>query len=1082
MVPEALLNFGSQAEQLMVEATETEHAELSELLTALKQAAQDDARSLKSYQIDRDQVQNAQSLLTAAVPGLNLRISSDGTRLMALVSDEQDVKINSTLHELATATQGTPRKKTSVFDISGTDPDSIRTALQPFSAADSSVQITVDSTSRRVYVHAYEDRQEDIREAITQIMSGVTGGGDTQVAAYFVGDGNGDEAEDALMALYPDATIVSDRSRRMIIATATPEQHERIKIVAEQLREAAIVGRGAIPKTYETTHLDTEYLESVFARLFPRDREFTATVNRETGQVVVLAKPEQHETVSEMLKQIDHESQEIAKTLKVYKTAPMTPATVIATLGPMVSRNAALSAERTGNEIIVTAPAKEHLKIAALLEQMGISAVELEKQLAMYRVSPLDTTTVINALTPLVSKHVTISPERSGQEIVVTAPPEEQEKIADLVRQIRAHRTETDGMQIRSYQLDRRQALAAISILTPMFPDARFASDRNYGILLATALPEDQETIAKVVRQMTGRGGGANQPTAKTYLMRQYDGIKVRSMLQQTFTTADDVRITWDDRNRRIIAVATAEQQELIASIVEDLDPVDGPNARRLKRYRITNLDVPAVQETIDGAIRHLDPGATIALDYSDEILLVTTHERGHRLVEETIGEFKPFAPRVLEVFQLSYLDPSEAKSAIERMISQEIHRYNSRPVIHRDEIQQQLWVRASESQIKQIRELLIKLGEVGLTESGRGNAGADANLRTIPVGNDVEGVMRRIQEQWPRLRTNPIRVMDPGRRSLDQPKSIPGQFSVPPEDLGKTESEIATERELEEAAVDADPGDLPGAAPRVDIESDDPGIVEAVQKPLEEELDPVILIPGDGRITIASDDIDALDQLESLLKTIYSQGGGPMGNRDFSIRQLRNTSATDVALVIEKILKGTRGITSFGKVAVVPEERLNALIVYGNRSDRRRIEPLLEMLDSEKFDTTRGYRTTILPLKYANATRIEDILKGIYRAQLRAGGSRSSIDIPTGVPAEVATVLRQINAAASAPLLTIEIQRETNALVIKAPQDLLNEVTQLAMKLDEATQLKRANGVTLLPLKKTSSKRVMELLGQVLK
>jgi hypothetical protein len=1080
MIPTALINSGSHSDQVMVEATETEHLAVAELLESLKAATQDDSRSLKYYRVKREQLPNAQDLLTTALPGLELKTSADGTRLIALVTEVQDQQIAATIKQLATAAEGAPRKTTSVFDISGTDPDSIRTALQPFTTADNNVQITVDATSRRVYVHAFEDRQEDIREAITQIMSGVTEGADTRVAAYFVGDGNGDEAEDALMALYPDATIVTDRSRRMIIATATPEQHERIKLVAEQLREAATVGRGAIPKTYETTHLDTRYLESVLGRLFPQDREFTATVNPETGQVVVLAKPEQHETVSEMLKQIDHESEEIAKTLKVYKTAPMTPTTVIATLEPMVSRNATLSSERTGNEIIVTAPAKEHLKIAALLEQMGISAVELEKQLAMYRVSPLDTTTVINALTPLVSKHVTISPERSGQEIVVTAPPEEQEKIADLVRQIRAHRTETDGMQIRSYQLDRRQALAAISILTPMFPDARFASDRSYGILLATALPEDQETIAEVVRQMTGRGDGANQQTAKTYLMRQYDGIKMRTLLQRTFTPADDVRITWDDRNRRIVAVAMAEQQELIASIIDDLDPVDGPNVRLLNRYRIANLDLPAVQDSVDGAIRHLDPGATVALDYSGEILLVTTHERGHRLVQETIGRFKPFVPRVLEVFQLSYLDPREAVVAIDRMISQQIHRYSSRPVIHADENQQQLWVRASESQIKQIRELLIKLGETGLTESGHGNA--DANLRTIPVGNDVEGVMRHIQEQWPRLRTNPIRIMDPGQRPVEQPESIPGQFSVPPEDLGDVESEIANQKELEEAAVDADPNGLLGAAIRVDSESDDPDMVEVVEQPLEEELDPVILIPGNGRITIASDDIDALDQLESLLKTIYSQDGGTIGNRDFSIRQLRNTSATDVALVIQKILTDTRGITNFGKVAVVPEERLNALIVYGNRSDRRRIEPLLEMLDSEKFDTTRGYRTKIVPLKYANVTRIVDILEGIYRAQLRAGGSRSSIDIPTGVPAEVATVLRQINAAASAPLLTIETQRETNALVIKAPQDLLDEVTQLAMELDEAAHAKRANGVTLLPLKKTSSKRVMELLGQVLK
>ena len=110
-----------------------------------------------------------------------------------------------------------------------------------------------------------------------------------------------------------------------------------------------------------------------------------------------------------------------------------------------------------------------------------------------------------------------------------------------------------------------------------------------------------------------------------------------------------------------------------------------------------------------------------------------------------------------------------------------------------------------------------------------------------------------------------------------------------------------------------------------------------------------------------------------------------------------------------------------------------------------------------------------------------------VYRAFARSSGGSpcklggTSMSVPSGVPSEVATVLRQINAAALVPLLTIETQRETNALIIKAPQDLLNEVTELVKELDEAALTKRANGVTLLPLRKTSSKRVMEILRSVL-
>ena len=42
---------------------------------------------------------------------------------------------------------------------------------------------------------------------------------------------------------------------------------------------------------------------------------------------------------------------------------------------------------------------------------------------------------------------------------------------------------------------------------------------------------------------------------------------------------------------------------------------------------------------------------------------------------------------------------------------------------------------------------------------------------------------------------------------------------------------------------------------------------------------------------------------------------------------------------------------------------------------------------------------------------------------RITAGGSRRAIDIPAGIDSTVANMLRQINAAAAAPLLTIEVQ-----------------------------------------------------------
>ena len=131
--------------------------------------------------------------------------------------------------------------------------------------------------------------------------------------------------------------------------------------------------------------------------------------------------------------------------------------------------------------------------------------------------------------------------------------------------------------------------------------------------------------------------------------------------------------------------------------------------------------------------------------------------------------------------------------------------------------------------------------------------------------------------------------------------------------------------------------------------------------------------------------------------------------------------------------------------------------------------------------DSGRIFKTQVISLVHADAARIETVLKGVYRTEMTAGGSRRSIEIPAGLDTSVASMLRQINAAASAPLLTIEVQVEANSLVVKAPQNLLEELSELITQLDETASTNRARGVTLIPLKQTNSKRVMKILNDVL-
>jgi type II secretory pathway component GspD/PulD (secretin) len=520
----------------------------------------------------------------------------------------------------------------------------------------------------------------------------------------------------------------------------------------------------------------------------------------------------------------------------------------------------------------------------------------------------------------------------------------------------------------------------------------------------------------------------------------------------------------------------------VIKALIDELEPTGAANeTQTLEVYALGGMDGLTAVEVAEGVLRSIDSAATVSWEKASKQLVVTTTPAGHQQISAAMERFQESDPREMDVIQLRLLSASSAQNAIEGLYGDTFTKDDNYPVIQADEDSQQLLVRGSKKQLQDIRTLLIKMGETGLSPTGDVAAQANRNLRVIPIQGDVEPTLQKIQDLWPRVRKNPIRVLRPGMEApATEPKPQPkadGQFSVPPEEASSPSANETTPTSKEPTESQA--------AEKATAEAATDTAKPAATQPEQDEPSPVVIIPGTDRITIASDDIEALDQLESILRaTSSSRTGGTVAgrNRDFSVYQLRNAGAEEVAETLESIYESRAGMLAFGSVVIVPETRMNALIVYGGRTDRDRIEQLLEILDTEKLpDSGRIFRTEVITVKHADAEKVQDVVQGVYRTEMTAGGTRRAIEIPTGIDSSVANVLRQINAASSAPLLTIEVQEETNSLVVKAPQNLIDEISELVTQLDETSATNRARGVTLIPLKKTNSRRVMQVLNDVL-
>ncbi len=205
------------------------------------------------------------------------------------------------------------------------------------------------------------------------------------------------------------------------------------------------------------------------------------------------------------------------------------------------------------------------------------------------------------------------------------------------------------------------------------------------------------------------------------------------------------------------------------------------------------------------------------------------------------------------------------------------------------------------------------------------------------------------------------------------------------------------------------------------------------------EPLPAVVLVPGDGSITVMSQDAEALSQVESLLRTLSRQSSLDSSGGNFSIYPLKNAAASEVAEMLQQLFEkmpvAKRG--SLSRTSIVADERLNAVVVHGRPADRALIAEMLQVLDSANVpDLFVSGPPMIVPILHTDANRVVTILEGVYASQIKSGGTRPRITIPRGIPAEVAVMLQQVNAAAAGPLLTLQVDQVTNSIVILAPSN----------------------------------------------
>lgn len=156
-------------------------------------------------------------------------------------------------------------------------------------------------------------------------------------------------------------------------------------------------------------------------------------------------------------------------------------------------------------------------------------------------------------------------------------------------------------------------------------------------------------------------------------------------------------------------------------------------------------------------------------------------------------------------------------------------------------------------------------------------------------------------------------------------------------------------------------------------------------------------------------------------------------GDQEVDIVKLRFASALEMVTIVNAIQKpadGTKNTTpSILKPRIVADERTNSIIISGEKKTRARIIELVKKLDNELKNKDNG-NTRVFYLKYAKASEVVDVLKGVSSTLSKKSSSKKS-------------------AKSSGSELSIESHEGTNAIVISAQPALMTSLSSIIRQLD---------------------------------
>jgi len=209
-------------------------------------------------------------------------------------------------------------------------------------------------------------------------------------------------------------------------------------------------------------------------------------------------------------------------------------------------------------------------------------------------------------------------------------------------------------------------------------------------------------------------------------------------------------------------------------------------------------------------------------------------------------------------------------------------------------------------------------------------------------------------------------------------------------------------------------------------------------------------VLPNAGaNSVVVADFADNLARIRALIGRI------DVDRTDFQVVTLENSSAREIATVLQSVLAPPGGQPGQGLMSVTPVESSNSVVLRGDPSAVARVRPLIEELDRRALSADD---VKVVFLQHANAESLLPVLQQIVGQPVTAASANATPAAGrsgAGGVAEVEIAPTASTAAAPVPGQRATIARfpGANALVISASGDTQRMLAEVIRQLDQRRQ-----------------------------